>query len=91
VVEKMAHHPAELFHIDRRGYIRQGYYADLVLVDPHREWVVSKENILYKCAWSPLEGQIFHHYIYTTFVNGNLVFKDGITGNSVHGMELAFC
>ncbi|MDR1408549.1 MAG: dihydroorotase [Tannerella sp.] len=91
VVEKMAHHPAELFRIDRRGYIRPGYYADLVLVDPHREWVVSKENIRYRCGWSPLEGQILHHCVHVTFINGNLVFKDGAMSDDVHGMALAFC
>ncbi|MDR1602740.1 MAG: dihydroorotase [Tannerella sp.] len=91
VVEKMAHHPAELFRIDRRGYIRPGYYADLTLVDPHRKWRVAKENIRYKCGWSPLEGQIFHHYVYITFVNGHLVFRDGEICDNVHGMTLAFC
>ncbi|MDR1331396.1 MAG: dihydroorotase [Tannerella sp.] len=91
VVEKMAHQPAELFRIDRRGYIRPGYYADLTLVDPQREWVVSKENIRYKCGWSPFEGQIFHHYVHLTFINGNLIYDDGVMHDNVHGMALAFC
>ena len=77
VVEKMAHHPAELFRIDRRGFIRRGYYADLVLIDPQNTWTVSKENILYKCGWSPFEGQTFHRAVWKTFVNGQLVFSDG--------------
>jgi len=77
VVEKMAHYPAELFRIDRRGYIRPGYYADLVLIDPHHRWTVSKDNILYQCGWSPLEGQTFQHAILKTFVNGRLVYSDG--------------
>ncbi|MDR0758470.1 MAG: dihydroorotase [Tannerella sp.] len=91
VVEKMAHHPAELFRIDRRGYVRPGYYADLTLVDPHRKWRVAKENIRYKCSWSPLEGQLFHHYVYITFVNGRLVFRGGEIHDNVHGMALTFC
>ena len=91
VVEKMAHHPAELFRIDRRGYIRTGYYADLVLVDPNREWVVSPNNILYQCGWSPFEEQVFHHYINITFVNGSLAFEDGKIKDNVHGMALTFC
>lgn len=71
VVEKMAHMPSELFRVDRRGYIRPGYYADLVLVDPKETWTVAKENILYKCGWSPFEGYTFHHAVWKTFVNGN--------------------
>ena len=76
VVEKMSHLPAELFHIDRRGFIRPGYYADLVLIDPQRTWTVSKENILYRCEWSPFEEQTFHHAIWKTYVNGYLVFTN---------------
>ena len=72
VVEKMAHMPSELFRVDRRGYIRPGYYADLVLVDPKETWTVAKENILYKCGWSPFEGYTFHHGVWKTFVNGEL-------------------
>jgi len=81
VVEKMAHQPAALFRIDRRGYIRKGYYADLVLIDPQHQWTVSKENILYQCGWSPLEGQTFHHAVWKTFVNGRLVFSGGQVEN----------
>ncbi|MDR2120616.1 MAG: dihydroorotase [Tannerella sp.] len=91
VVEKMAHHPAELFRIDRRGYIRPGYYADLTLVDPHCKWVVEKENILYRCGWSPFEGQLFHHRVHLTIVNGNLAFRDGEVCDNVYGMALTFC
>jgi len=90
VVEKMAHQPAELFRIDRRGYIREGYYADLVLVDPQREWRVSPENILYHCGWSPLEGQIFRNFVFLTLVNGNLVYKNGKMIENVKGMALTF-
>ncbi|GHT75762.1 dihydroorotase [Bacteroidia bacterium] len=74
VVQKMAHNPAELFGIKDRGYIREGYYADLVLVDPNQSWTVGKENLLYKCGWSPLEGETFSHKVVKTFVNGRLVY-----------------
>jgi dihydroorotase len=90
VVEKMAHQPAELFRIDRRGYIRPGYYADLVLIDPEAPWTVSPQNLLYKCGWSPLEGQSFKHKVWKTFVNGQLVYDDGQTDHSVRGMEVAY-
>lgn len=90
VVDKMAHKPAELFHIDRRGYIRPGYYADLVLIDPNKTWTVSKENILTKCGWSPFEGYTFHHAVDTTWVNGEVVWQDGQIRNEVHGKELKY-
>ncbi|MDR0794674.1 MAG: dihydroorotase, partial [Tannerella sp.] len=97
VVEKMAHQPAELFRIDRRGFVRPGYYADLVLIDPQKTWKVTKDNILYHCGWSPLENQTFHHSIYMTFVNGGLVYSDGkvidhrnYMGNQGRGMALRF-
>ncbi|WP_370860245.1 dihydroorotase [Parabacteroides faecis] len=90
VVEKMAHMPADLFNIDRRGYIRPGYYADLVLVDPEKCWTVAPENILYKCAWSPFEGTTFHHSITQTFVNGQLVYDNGIVNDDVRGMEVRY-
>jgi dihydroorotase len=90
VVEKMAHTPADLFHIDRRGYIRPGYYADLVLVDPDAEWTVSKGNILYKCGWSPFEGFAFHHAVWKTFVNGRLAYSDGQVEDTVRGMEVKY-
>ncbi len=90
VVDKMAHKPAELFHIDRRGYIRPGYYADLVLIDPDKTWTVSKENILTKCGWSPFEGYTFHHAVDTTWVNGEVVWKDSQIQDNVHGKELKY-
>ncbi len=90
VVDKMAHKPAELFHIDRRGYIRPGYYADLVLVDPDKSWTVSKNNILYKCGWSPFEGYTFHHAVWKTFVNGELAYDDGRVIDEVRGRELRY-
>ena len=90
VVEKMAHHPAELFHIDRRGFIRPGYYADLTLIDPEHPWTISKENILYQCGWSPLEGQRIQCSVWKTFVNGKLVFSDGQIVEDGRGIELKF-
>ena len=90
VVEKMAHTPSDLYHVDRRGYIRPGYYADLVLVDPQKSWAVSKENILSKCGWSPFEGETFHHAVDTTFVNGEIVYQQGKIQEGVQGKELYF-
>ncbi|MEG1749935.1 MAG: dihydroorotase [Tannerellaceae bacterium] len=90
VVEKMSHMPADLFHIERRGYIRPGYYADLVLIDPQTEWTVSADNILYKCGWSPFEGYTFHHAVWKTFVNGQLAYSDGVVNDSVRGMEAKY-
>lgn len=71
LVSKMCHNPALLFGIRERGFIRKGYKADLVLVRPNAEYTVTKENLLYKCGWSPLEGQTFHTRIEHVWVNGN--------------------
>lgn len=90
VVEKMAHMPADLYHVEKRGYIRPGYFADLVLVDPTAVWTVAKDNILYKCGWSPFEGYTFHNAIWKTFVNGELAYSDGVVNDSVRGMELRY-
>ncbi len=76
VIEKMCHAPADLFRVDKRGYIREGYFADLVLVDPNNEWMVSPENILYKCGWSPFQKTQFSNKVISTFVNGQLVFYE---------------
>jgi dihydroorotase len=75
VVEKMCHAPAICFRVDRRGFIREGYWADLVLIDPERPWKADTNNILYKCGWSPFEGHTFGSAITHTFVNGDLVFQ----------------
>jgi dihydroorotase len=90
VIEKMCHAPADLFRIDRRGYVREGYYADLVLVDPSHSWVVSPENILYKCGWSPFEGTSFSHNVTHTFVNGELVYDNGNLIIGKQGKRLLF-
>ena len=79
VVEKMCHAPADLFGIEKRGYIRKGYKADLVLVDAGK-WTVSKENIQAKCNWSPFEGESFYYFVSHTFVNGNLVYENQFPG-----------
>lgn len=76
VVEKACHNPAILFEIEKRGYIKEGYYADAVLVDFNSPWTVTKENILYKCGWSPFEGSTFKSRITHTFLNGNLVYHN---------------
>jgi dihydroorotase len=90
IVEKACHNPAILFEIDRRGFIREGFYADMVLVDTKRSYVVEKSNILYKCGWSPFEGERFHSEVTHTFVNGNLVYEHGKFDESVKGMRLNF-
>lgn len=90
VVEKMCHAPARIFNVDRRGYIRQGYHADLVIVDPNSPWQVSKENILYKCGWSPFEGIAFNSRITHTFVGGHLAYSSGMFDESVKGSRLMF-
>jgi dihydroorotase len=90
IAEKMSHHVAEIYRMKDRGYIREGYYADLVLVDMNQSWKVSPENILYKCGWSPLEGQTFQSKIVKTFVNGNLVYDEGNFNESKKGSRLFF-
>jgi dihydroorotase len=90
VVEKMCHAPALCYGIDRRGFIRPGYFADLVLVDPESPWMVDASNIRYKCGWSVFEGVTFHSMITHTFVNGNLVFRDGMIHGDHKGKQLFF-
>ena len=90
VIEKMCHAPADLFRISRRGYIREGYYADLVLVDPGKTWTVAPGNLLYKCGWSPFEGTVFTHQVTHTFVNGNLVWQQGHIVEESRGKRLIF-
>lgn len=89
VVEKMCHAPATLFRIHKRGFIREGYFADLVLVDPDKPYTVTKDNVLYKCNWSPFEGKTFAHTIRQTYLNGKLAFDGGVV-NEVRGEALQF-
>ncbi|MFN4082291.1 MAG: dihydroorotase [Bacteroidia bacterium] len=90
IVEKMCHNVAIMFEIDRRGFIREGFYADLVLVNLNKPYKVNKENILYKCGWSPFEGFEFNNSVTHTFVNGHLAFKNGKINSNQMGMRLAF-
>jgi dihydroorotase len=90
VVEKMAHAPAILFKVENRGFIREGYFADLVIVNPNQGITISKENILTKCGWSPFEGQNFSNTIEKTFVNGNLVYSEGKIIENGIGSRLLF-
>lgn len=90
IVQKMCHNPAILCGIEKRGFIKEGFFADLVLVDLNKNQTVSKENILYKCGWSPFEGQTFHSTITHTFVNGNLVWENETFNDSVKGNALRF-
>ena len=90
IVQKMSHSVADLFRIQKRGYIREGYFADLVLVNLHKPSEVTKASLLYKCGWSPFEGHTFKSSIEKTFVNGNLVFDNGKIDESVFGSRLSF-
>ncbi len=90
VVEKMSHAPAKCFQIAERGFIREGYYADLVLVNLHQSNTVSKDNLLYKCGWSPLEGFQFPATVEKTFVNGYPVYQNGKVDSTYRGMRLKF-
>lgn len=90
MVEKMCHNPAIAFNIDRRGFIREGYHADLVLVDPNRSFVVNTDQLLYKCGWSPLQGVRLGATVTHTFVNGRLVFENGHFNEEIKGQRLEF-
>ncbi len=89
VVNKMCHAPATLFRINKRGYIREGYFADLVLVNPNKDYTITQENILYKCKWSPLENETVSTSIEKTFLNGQIAFENGQV-NDVRGQALTF-
>lgn len=90
MVEKMCHAPAVCFNLQERGYVREDYFADLVLIDPNSPWTVSKENIRYKCGWSIFEGHSFQSRITHTFVNGHLAYSDGKLNDRVMGKRLTF-
>ena len=90
IVEKACHAPAQCFEVRERGYLREGYFADCVLIDLQKSTTVSKENILYQCGWSPFEGHTFPASINKTFVNGNLIFDDGKQVSDEKGMRLKF-
>lgn len=91
VVRKMCHNVADCFRVRERGYLREGYYADIVLIDPGHTWKVKKNNLLYKCKWSPFEGQTFSSLVTHTFVNGRLVYEQGkIKEENAAGKRLTF-
>jgi dihydroorotase len=90
IVQKMSHAVADCFSIKDRGYIREGYFADLVVIDPKKQTTVSKENILYKCGWSPMEGFTFPSSVVNTFVNGKMVYGNGVWDESNKGQRLIF-
>ncbi|NLJ00969.1 MAG: amidohydrolase family protein, partial [Bacteroidales bacterium] len=90
VVEKMCHSPAKLFNIKERGFIREGYYADLVLVDPNLPYTVSDKSVWYKCGWSPFEGEVFGATVKKTFVNGHLVYDEGQFAENLFGKAIEF-
>ncbi len=90
IVEKMCHNPAILFEIEKRGFIKEGYKADLVLINPNGKTTVSKENIQSKCGWSPLENETFHSEISHTFINGKLAYKKGEFSEKKFGERLLF-
>lgn len=90
LVQKMVHNVAELFEVEKRGYIKPGYFADLVLVNPDNPWTVDKNNLLYKCGWSPFEGTTFKSSVEKTIVSGHLVYDNGTFDESKKGMRLSF-
>ncbi len=90
IVEKACHNPAKIFKIEKRGFITPGYYADLVIVNSHQPWTVKKDNVLYKCGWSPFEGTNFKSKITHTFVNGKLIYQNGKVKNEKAGQRLLF-
>jgi dihydroorotase len=86
----MCHAPAVLYRINKRGFIREGYYADLVLVDTNARNIVHKNELKSKCGWSPFEGVTMHHKVHTTFVNGEKVYENGEVNTEVRGKRLTF-
>ena len=90
LVQKMCHNPAILFNIKKRGFIKKGYYADIVVLDPNEKQVVTEESILYKCGWSPFLGDSFSSKVKYTFVNGHLAYNDGVIDDTLLGKKIEF-
>lgn len=90
IAEKMAHSPAICFQVNKRGFIREGYWADLVLVDLNRPYAVNRRNVLSKCGWSPFEGEVFSSSVISTIVSGNLVYDNGQIKDGIYGKRLTF-
>jgi dihydroorotase len=90
LVDRTSHAPADIFGVIERGYVREGWFADLVIVDPDKPYLVDKSNVLCKCQWSPFEGHEFSSTIDTTIVNGRIVYRDGRLTGDVAGQRLGF-
>ena len=90
IVEKTSHNPAKLFDVEKRGFIKEGYFADLVLVNLNSPWTVNQSNIFYKCAWSPFFGSTFKSRITHTFVNGHLVYNNFKFSDEMPGQQIKF-
>lgn len=90
IVEKMCHAPAICFEIEKRGFLEEGYWADIVLLDPTKEWTVTKRNLKYKCGWSPLEGKRFKGKVNTTIVSGHIAYRNGRFNENKKGERLTF-
>ena len=90
IVEKIAHNPATIFKVNNRGFLREGYYADIVLIDSQTPTFVTKDSLLYKCGWSPFEGEKFDNSIYKTILNGNVVYEDGKVNSIPYGKKITF-
>jgi dihydroorotase len=90
VVDKMCHAPAQLYQIENRGFIRKGYKADIVIVNPNSPWTVNNECIISKCGWSPMLGQTYQSKVEKTFVNGHLVYQEGMIDDTYRGEALKF-
>ena len=90
IVQKMCHNPAILFRVNKRGFIRKNYFADIVIIDPRKNYTVDSNNILYKCGWSPFEGTKFNSQITHTFINGNLVYENGLINEDFRGKKISF-
>jgi dihydroorotase len=86
----MCHNPAILFNIKKRGFIREGFFADLVILRKNQSWVINKNNILYKCGWSPFEGKKINSMITHTFVSGNLAYENGVFNQNIMGKKIEF-
>jgi len=90
LVQKMCHNPAILFNVKKRGFIKKGYYADIVVLDPNEKQVVTEKSILYKCGWSPFLGDSFSSTVKYTFVNGHMAYNDGVIDDTVLGKKIEF-
>jgi dihydroorotase len=90
IVEKMCHNPAILFGVAQRGFLREGYKADITIVNPDSPFTVEKQNLLYRCGWSPFEGVTFRSRVHTTLVNGEVVYTGGRVADHIRGQQISF-